>query len=218
MAAFRIAALVGDFYHEPAPMAAALKIAAGELDASLEVFVDPALLPWEKLADFSALIVAREARVAPKESDAAWNTERHEKAIEDFVTAGGALLGLHAGLASYGRDGLYTHTIRGGFIHHPSEHPLFQVRPTGAAHPLLQGVKPMSFTDEMYFVRIDSADTTLLLESVSPDYGSSAASWAHAHGEGRVFCFTPGHRAEVLADAAYLLYLGRGLRWALGIL
>jgi type 1 glutamine amidotransferase len=69
----------------------------------------------------------------------------------------------------------------------------------------------------MYFVRVDSTETTILMESWSRDYGSSAAAWAHQIGKGRVFCFTPGHREEVLAGAAYLTVLKNGIRWAAGM-
>jgi type 1 glutamine amidotransferase len=73
----------------------------------------------------------------------------------------------------------------------------------------------MEIEDEMYFVRVDSSRTTVLLESSSPDHGSSCAAWAHELGRGRVFCFTPGHRPEVLAATGYRQILSQGLRWAL---
>lgn len=43
-----------------------------------------------------------------------------------------------------------------------------------------------------------------------------APSMAHTFGAGRVFCFTPGHRDEVLADCTYRQFLVRGIQWALG--
>jgi type 1 glutamine amidotransferase len=55
----------------------------------------------------------------------------------------------------------------------------------------------------MYFVKVDASETTRLLEVMSPDYGRSSAAWAHSMGTGRVFCFTPGHRNEVLEDPGY---------------
>ena len=120
------------------------------------------------------------------------------------------------GLASYGHDGEYGRTVHGSFVNHPVEHPEFLVRLTRAAHEITRNVREFSIRDEMYFVRVDSAQTTVLMESYSPDYGSSAAAWAHQAGRGRVFCFTPGHRDEVLSDPAYRTVLGRGLRWAAG--
>jgi type 1 glutamine amidotransferase len=216
MKEIRIAALVGDFYHEAGPMRAALEAASKGQGSSIDFFTDPAAGPWDRLSQYSLLVMAREGRITPRESNAVWNTERHERAIGDFVAAGGGLVGLHAGLASYGHKGIYGQTLHGSFIIHPEEHPEFQVRPLGETHVLLEGFREFSLRDEMYFVRVDSTQTTRLLEVTAPDYGSSTAAWAHSIGKGRVFCFTPGHRNEVLADPAYLRFLARGVQWALG--
>jgi uncharacterized protein len=218
MAHDRIAALIGDFYHEPGPMRSALEAAVDSQDARIDFFTDPSAVPWEKLSDYALLVIAREGRMTPKESNAVWNTERHEKVIAEYVGAGGGLVGLHAGVASYAHAGAYGRTLHGTFFIHPEEHPEFCVRSTGASHVLLQGFREMKFRDEMYFVRVDSADTTRLLESISPDYGSSTAAWAHTCGKGRVFCFTPGHRNEVLADPAFRGFLSRGIQWVRGLL
>jgi type 1 glutamine amidotransferase len=212
MPASRIAALVGDFYHEPGPMRAALEAAAGA-DARIDFFTDPLTAPWGTLSDYGVLVMAREGRLAPRESNAVWNTERHEQAIAAFVRAGGGLVGLHAGLASYAHAGPYGSTLHGTFLIHPEQHPEFRIRSTGTSHVLLEGFSEISFRDEMYFVHVDSAETTRLLESSSPDYGSSTTAWAHACGAGRVFCFTPGHRTEVLEDPAYLRFLAKGIQW-----
>lgn len=209
----RIAAVIGDFYHESGPLQAALEAAAGA-DARGDVFIDPLAVPWERLSDYGVLVMAREGRVAPRDSTAVWNTERHERAIAAYVRAGGGLVGLHAGLARYAHAGPYGCTLHGTFLFHPEQQPEFRVRSTGAGHALLEGFAEVSFRDEMYFVRVDSAETTCLLEVFSPEYGSSTAAWAHACGAGRVFCFTPGHRREVLEDPAYLRFLARGIRWA----
>jgi uncharacterized protein len=207
----RIAALIGDYYHEPGPMQAALEGLVEE--AEIEFFTEPSQVPWDKLMDYAVLVVAREGRINPKESKAVWNTEQHENAMAAFVRAGRGLVGLHAGLASYKHGGPYGSTLHGTFFSHPEEHPEFRLRSTGAQHPLLSGFREFSLRDEMYFVRVDAGSTTRLLETYSPDYGSSTAAWAHQCGEGRVFCFTPGHRLEVLQDPAYRQFLARGILW-----
>jgi type 1 glutamine amidotransferase len=215
MAAQRIAALVGDFYHAAEAMRDTLARAAGEAGVELQTFTDPASLPWESLGTYRALVVAKENRIAPTESNAVWATGKHESAIADFAAAGGAVIGLHNGLASFDVQGAYFQTVRGGFQYHPKEHPRFQVRALPVDHPVLAGFTMFELTDEMYFVRVDATRTTRLLEVAHPDYGTSCAAWAHEVGKGRVFCFTPGHRTEVLTDAGYRSLLGRGLRWAL---
>ena len=212
MPSSRIAALIGDDWHEPAPLRAALEAAAGA-DARIDVFTDPFSVPWERLAGYGTLVMAREGRLAPRTSKALWCTERHEQAIAAFVRAGGGLVGLHAGLATYAHAGPYGATLHGTFFSHPEQHPEIRLRPTGAAHVLLDGFAEFSFLDEMYFMRVDSADTIRLLEASAADYGSSSAAWAHECGSGRVFCFTPGHRAEVLEDPAYRRFLAKGIQW-----
>lgn len=214
MAAIRIAAVLGDYYHKPDGQRAALEAVAGDLGGQMDVFTSPLDVPWDSLSRWTVIVMAREGRSAPAQSKDVWFTASHQQAISAYVKSGGALVGLHAGLASYGHDGEYGRTIHGSFINHPVEHPQFLVRPTRASHEITRDVKEFSIRDEMYFVRVDSAQTTVLMETYSPDYGSSAAAWAHQAGGGRVFCFTPGHRDEVLSDPAYRVVLGRGIRWA----
>jgi type 1 glutamine amidotransferase len=212
-----IAALVGDFYHTAEPMVDALRSAAETVGLALDTFTDPLKAPWDSLGGYRCLVITRENRVAPNESEAVWASARHEKAIAAFVRSGGAFLGLHAGLASYGFEGEYFETTRGGFLFHPREHPAFQVRPLPGGHPITDGSGPLELKDEMYFVRVDSARTTRLMETTSPDFGSSTAAWAHTLGKGRVFCLTPGHNPEVLSNPGYRRLLENGMRWAVNM-
>jgi len=209
----QILSLLGDFYHTPDAQRRALETVIRDLDATMDVFTDPRGVPWKEISRWNAIVMAREGRIAPPDPKV-WFTDDHQKALASFVHSGGALVALHAGLASYGHDGDYGRTIHGSFINHPVEHPEFRLRLAPARHEISRDVEEFSIRDEMYFVRIDSAETTVLLESFSPDYGSSAAAWAHTAGRGRVFCFTPGHREEVLSHSGYRDVLARGLRWA----
>ena len=207
----RVAALIGDFYHEAAPMRAALETAVQGPGSSIDFYTDPAAVPWDRLSQYSLLVMAREGRVVQR-----WLlVPVGGLALLPGFHAAGGLVGLHAGLA-YGHKGTYSRILQGGFTYHPEELPEFQVRPLGAHHVLLEGFREFSVRDEMYFVRVNSTETTRLLEVAASDYGTSTAAWAHACGKGRVFCFTPGHRSEVLADPAYLRFLARGIQWALG--
>jgi len=216
MAAQRVMALIGDYYHAADGIRGALEIAARQLGLELQAFTDPALLPWDSLlGSCQGLVMAKENRVAPAEGNAVWATPKHESAIAQFAAAGGALIGLHNGLASYDESGAYFQTVRGGFQFHPREHPTFVVRALRADHPAAAGFTPFTLKDEMYFVRVDSSRTTKLLELSNEDYGASCAAWAHEVGKGRVFCFTPGHNAEVLSNPGYRGMLASGLRWAL---
>ncbi len=215
-----VAALVGDSYHKAGLMSAALTTAADGL--ALEVFTDPAALPWDALNRYACLVIAREGRLDPAKPEVVWFTDRHQAAIADFVSGGGGFAAVHSGLANYGSQGRYAGMVRGVFLFHPPEHPRFQLRPTGERHPVTEGVRAapgspvMEIQDEMYFVRVDSGRTTRLLEAYHPDYGSSTAAWAHQEGRGRVFCLTPGHRQEVLESEGWRKLAGAGIRWACG--
>jgi type 1 glutamine amidotransferase len=195
MAAQQVAALVGDYYHTSEPMQEMLQQVGSSSEVEVRFFTDPTLLPWDSLRDFRALIMVKENRTMPAESNAVWATPKHEAAIAAFAAAGGAVIGLHNGLASYDTNGAYFNTVRGSFQYHPKEHPRFQVRAMGgatggappsalrgalrgaetAAHALLAGFATFELTDEMYFVRVDSARTTRLLElfrEVVTEWGS----------------------------------------------
>jgi type 1 glutamine amidotransferase len=215
MAVQRVAALVGDYYHKSEPVQETLQQTAVGIGVQVQFFTDPARLPWDSLRDFGGLVMVKENRVTPAESNAVWATPKHQAAIAAFAAAGGAVIGLHNGLASFDAEGEYFRTVRGSFQYHPKEHPRFSVRSLAGDHPLLAGFREFELTDEMYFVRVDAARTTRLLELAHPDYGTSCAAWAHTVGSGRVFCFTPGHTAEVLNNPGYRQFLEQGMRWAL---
>jgi hypothetical protein len=103
----------------------------------IEFFQDPSSIPWGKLSNYGALVIALEGRIAPNHSNTLWSTKHHEDAIAAFVRAGGGLIVLHAGLASNQHGGPYGSTLHGTFFCHPEEHPEFLVRATGVSHPLL---------------------------------------------------------------------------------
>jgi hypothetical protein len=211
----RAACLVGDYYHAPAAIEAFLESAFRPLGIAGSFFRDQRAFPWAGLGDYDLAVVAKEARARPEGSEELWSGEGNEGELAAYVEGGGKLLVLHNGLASYDPGGTYTRLVRGRFLFHPSEHPRFQVRcPAGSR--VLGGLELFEIEDEMYFVCVDSAKTELLLETYSPDYGSSAAAWRHRAGAGRVFCFTPGHAAAVLADPAYRSVVLGGLEWLMG--
>jgi type 1 glutamine amidotransferase len=216
MGSLRIAAVVGDLYHPSEPMVRMLEACLHGMPAELEPYTDTLKLPWERPGEYACLVVAREAKASPGSPDTSWISEEMERNIAGFVQSGGALVALHSGLALYGFAGPYGRTVRGSFLFHPEEHPKYTVRPVGAGHSIGAGLREFELRDEMYFVRVDSRETAVFLEVSSPDYGTSAAAWAHEAGKGRVFCFTPGHTEDTLSDSNYRSVVRAGLSWALG--
>jgi type 1 glutamine amidotransferase len=215
MAVTRIACFVGDFYHDPAPIQAMLGSVFSELDGRADFFTEPEAFPWAVLDAYSVVVVAKEARPNPKESAAIWSTEETEGALSQFVERGGALLVLHSGLSSYTPGGTYSRLTRGRFLFHPQEHPRFLIQETVPGGTEFQKFAPFEVEDEMYFVYVNSENTEILLRTYSADYGSSAAAWRHVHGKGRVFCYTLGHRPEVLNRLEHRGLIRQALTWLL---
>ena len=191
-----------------------LKEACTAIDAEFSPERDPLRLQWNRLADYTALVVAREARVTPQESKDVWVNPQHERAIAEYVEGGGSLVVLHAGLASYDPEGAYVGITRGYFLMHPAEHPRFAVSPRPEAKEAGFEIDTFEIEDEMYFVKVDSGRTHRLFESSCADFGLSCAAWAHTAGKGRVFCFTPGHTEQVLHHPSYRAIVQRGMKWA----
>lgn len=212
MKELKAACLIGDYYHDPAAIEAMLGplLAARGMDGSF--FRKPADFPWSGLGGYDLVAIAKDARAKPESSEKRWSGEARETALASYVEGGGRLLVLHNGLACYDPEGTYSRLVRGRFLFHPAEHPRFQIR--GAEEgPAPEDLAFFEVEDEMYFVRVDSANTEILLRIYSPDYGSSAAAWRHRAGAGGVFCFTPGHTAEVMANPAYRAVVTGGLKW-----
>jgi type 1 glutamine amidotransferase len=211
----RAACLVGDQYHEPTAIEGPLRAVFDARGVAGSFFEEPASFPWTGLGDYDLVTVAKEGRARPKVSEERWSRAADEEALASYVEAGGRLLVLHNGLASYDPEGAYARLARGRFLFHPVEHPRFQIRVV-AEGSALDGSEFFEIEDEMYFVYVDSALTEVVLRSFSADYGSSAAAWRHRVGAGRVFCLTPGHGAAVLADPSYRAVLQGALTWLFG--
>ena len=212
MAEKRALCLIGDYYHEANRIEEMLGDVFGDSGILADYFYNPLEVPWDKLEEYDLLLIGTEERIEPKVSKKVWNTPEDEEAIRDYVRDGGNLFALHAGLA-YQPIGAYFDVVKGCFQFHPSEHPNFTVTPGPDSGDWFDRDISFSIKDEMYFVKVASADTRILMNSVSADYGSSPAAWAHEFGNGRVFAFTPGHSAVVFKTPEYRKVIKKGVSW-----
>ncbi|MDR0898570.1 MAG: ThuA domain-containing protein [Oscillospiraceae bacterium] len=124
---------------------------------------------------------------------------------------GMGFLGVHCGLANIPPEHAAFHQVlRGRFLHHP---PQCEVTFTPAQdHPITQGVRPFTITDEHYFVEV-LADETQVLGRTSSVHGDNIALWAHQMGKGRVCGVTPGHSLAVLQHPEYVKLLQNAIDW-----
>ena len=215
MAQPRALCLIGDSYHDPARIERMLSDVLPLAGMAWDSHTDPLAAPWDALAGYDILLMAAGERLEPRITNEVWTTPYHERTVREFVSGGGGLVSLHAGLA-HRPGGAFAEVARGRFLFHPAEHPLYTVHPDAGAFDWFGTDASFSLRDEMYFVKVDSASTRVLMHSRCDDYGSSPAAWAHEYGKGRVFAFTPGHNTGVMENPAYRRILGRGLDWCLG--
>ena len=204
----RVLAILGDAYHAVAYLDAAL---VGRLrKAGWEaVTITDYGVPWDDFGKFDLIIMSREAHEyvrffrerdsnpAVAKMEALWLTPAQEQKFEDYVKAGGRLFLFHDGFGFYPKGGAVSRVAKSYFIRHPAVVNI-NVTPTGKMPELTEGVTPFTVADEEYEVEMDESQTSVFIESRSPEHGRAAQGWAHPYGNGKVAVFIPGHNAATI--------------------
>ncbi len=71
---------------------------------------------------------------------------------------------------------------------------------------------PFTVVEEEFQVEMDEAETSVYLESHSPQNGRAVQGWAHAYGKGKVAVLVPGHSREVLEHPMVKRSVANGAR------
>lgn len=141
-----------------------------------------------------------------------------QRAIMNFVDAGGGLIVAHAGLWYNWPDWTeYNRTLLGGGTRSHDRFGEFEVTVTAPQHPVMQGV-PAHFkvSDELYHQEIDprGPPVEVLATATSPLTGKTYPSiWVVHRGHGRIVCITLGHDEKTHADPAYAHILVNSTAW-----
>ena len=94
---------------------------------------------------------------------------------------------------------------------------LFTVRIVDATHPITQGLRDFTTTDELYTCLAGDTPVHLLCDAVSKvDQKPYPMAFTLEYGQGRVFLSTLGHDVKAFNDAVGQLYR-RATAWAAGI-
>ncbi len=202
----RVLAILGDGWHRVAPLDRHL---VGKLrDAGWEaVVIMDYDVPWETFGGYDLIILSREGHefveyyrhrdTHPDRERGYWLTREESLKFVEYVEAGGRMLLYHDGFGNYPCDYGPAIVARSCFIRHPKIVEI-TVTPTGAMPELTEGVTPFVVADEEYEVDMDEAETSVFLESHSPEHGRSPQGWAHTFGEGKVVVLIPGHRMATI--------------------
>jgi len=204
----RVLAILGDAYHCVAPLDSALLGRLRKTGWEATVIMDYNV-PWDDFARYDLIIQSREGREylkflrerdgnPPNKGEARWITPAQEDKYEEYAKAGGRLFFYHDGIGAYPKGNGISRVARAYFIRHPAIVPI-NVTPTGKMPELTQGITPFTVSDEEYQLEMDESQTSVFMESQSPQNGRAVQGWAHTFGKGKVAVFIPGHSAPTIS-------------------
>jgi type 1 glutamine amidotransferase len=218
----RVLAILGDGWHRVAPLDRHIVGKLRQSDWEAVVIMDYDV-PFDDFDEYDLIVLSREGhefvqyyrerdtKPQPKERSY-WLTPDEAQKFEDYVNAGGRLFLFHDGFGNYPCDYAIARLARSCFISHPAIVEI-NVSPTGKMPELTEGVTPFVVSDEEYVVEMDESETSVFLESHSPEHGRSAQGWAHTYNEGRVAVLIPGHRMDTIAHPSINLLIQNILNW-----
>ena len=202
------------FRHDSIPTAiAALQRIATEQGMQADATEDATAFTPENLARYRVVIFAS---TTGDVLDAA-----QQKAMEDFVDAGGGFMGVHSAADTEYDWPWYAQLVGAYFRSHPPGLQTTRVRfdRDGIA---VQG-REWKVTDEIYNYRDNPREHVKVIATVDEsDYSGGTMgddhpiAWCHASAKGRAWYTGLGHDAALYADPVFLRHLTNGLRYATG--
>mgnify|MGYP000858392515 CR=1 FL=1 len=209
------------FRHSAAPYMKPILTRLGEENGfSVLCSEDPRMISKERLAGLDCVIFGN--------TTGSFLDDSQKVALLDFVSAGGAFVGIHAATDTHYDWPSYRDLVGGWFDGHPWNEDvklLVEVPDHPACEPVPQG---WVVADEIYQQRDWSRDDVCVLMSLDPSGtdmtkpgihrkdGDFGIAWCKRYGKGRSFYTALGHREEVCDSPVYQAHLLGGMRWAMG--
>lgn len=191
---------------------------------------DESMFEPEKLKVFDAVFMLNTTGncFASKKGDKD-REERLKKSLENFVSSGKGLAGVHSATDTYHNWTAYNKMMGGTFAGHPW-HQKVPVKNLDPTHPLNApfGGKGFEITDEIYQFRADTAQPSerhflLSLDTGKMDVskggrkdGMYPVSWLATYDKGRTFYCSLGHREEIYWNPTILQHYLAGIQYVLG--
>lgn len=206
----RILVFCDDLYHPAATVRAGLAPLTAGGEFAFDWIEDAAGWDPGHLRDYPVVLLAK-SNVCSATDKKPWLAGPTEGALRDYVRAGGGLLAVHSGTASYQEVAPVREVLGGVFLSHPPQCAV-TVEPR-AGHPLNARVDgAFTIHDEHYQMILDDAGADIFLHSRSV-HGVQPAGWARTEGRGRVCVLTPGHNPEVWLHPSFQHLLTNALNW-----
>ncbi len=134
-----------------------------------------------------------------------------EKALLDFVAAGGGFVPVHCASFCFLNSPKYVELVGAQFKSHGTG--VFKETYVKPEHPVLSGLTPIESWDESYVHAKHNSNRTVLSER-RDDKGAEPYTWVREHGKGRVFYTAWGHDQRTWTNPNFLALLESGVRWA----
>jgi hypothetical protein len=220
----RVLAILGDAYHCVAPLDSVLLGGLRKNGWEAVTIMDYAV-PFDDFGSFDLIVQSREGREyvnyyrnrdgnPPNKGEARWLTPAQEQKYEDYVNAGGNFFSYHDGF-SYPKGNGISRIARSYFVRHPAVVSI-NVTLTGKMPELTEGMTPFTVADEEYQVEMDESQTSVFLESHSPEHGRAPQGWAHTYGKGKVAVLIPGHNVATQSHPMVQRCIHNILWWLTG--
>lgn len=181
---------------------------------------DPAIFSTAELKRFRAIILLSPT-TDPKDPRSEWLLGDRRTALQQFVTAGGGILAIHAAADSHYGWSWYGKLIGARFARHPPGTPQGSVSIVAPNHPAMCGLgRAVTRADEWYFFNGYDAQSKLLITLDPASIGEPANSpapiaWTRQVDGGRVFYTAMGHTKESYSETWFRQHLANGLDWVL---
>jgi type 1 glutamine amidotransferase len=156
------------------------------------------------LGDFSAMVIYLHHK---KISEGALTT------LDDFVSNGGGILGVHSATAAYIEQKHYFEILGGRFIGHGPV-TSFDVKPVSESE-IFDDIPAFTVKDELYIHELQPGITPHF--TAMHEGQEIPVVWTYHYGQGRVCYTVPGHRTVTMRDGVYQRILQRGLEWVCGV-
>ena len=210
--------LIGDRFHEPEHIQAGLEPVFKANGVTPHFAVDVRALSAENLARVQLLVVLKDGMLWPEGNDRPyrqWMTMEQQKAVVEFVEAGGGFLNLHNSMGLYPK-GPYLDLVGGRYKGHgPLER--FGVEVVDGEHPVTRGVSSFFVADEQHTPSYDVQKVSLLLRNRSDQGKVGAAGWAYQAGQGRLCHLANGHTRESLDHPMFQRLMRNAVKWCLAL-
>ena len=132
-----------------------------------------------------------------------------EKALLDFVKAGGGLVPLHCASYCFLNSPAYIDLVGGQFLRHGTG--VFRETIVDTAHPVMQGLKEIESWDETY-VHTKHNTNRIVLSERRDATGSEPYTWVRDFGQGRVFYTAWGHDQRTWSNTNFHALVESGIR------